>query len=92
MKFGRICSLQVRFQFDVFQVIQHAKEILLWCATPDGVLRAKNRLRDFEFVENIYYEQQKHDNLLFYLDQKIRMEDSDGLYAQVKLPGLVLPE
>ncbi|XP_056014152.1 E3 ubiquitin-protein ligase rnf213-alpha-like isoform X2 [Ostrea edulis] len=65
------------------EVIQHAKEILLWCATPDGVLRAKNRLRDFEFVENIYYEQQKHDNLLFYLDQKIGMEDSDGLYAQV---------
>jgi hypothetical protein len=74
----------------VFQVIQDAKELLLWCATPDGVLRAKNKLRDFDFVEKVYYERQKHDNLLFYLDQKIRMEDSDGLYAQVNRPEFVL--
>ncbi|XP_061169263.1 E3 ubiquitin-protein ligase RNF213-like isoform X1 [Saccostrea echinata] len=67
------------------EVIQAAKEVLLWCATPDGVLRTKNKLpqREFEFVENTYCEKQKHDNLLYYLDQKIRMEDSDGLYAQV---------
>ncbi|XP_061169274.1 E3 ubiquitin-protein ligase rnf213-alpha-like [Saccostrea echinata] len=67
------------------EVMQAAKELLLWCATPDGVLRAKQKLppRDFAFVENIYYAQQKHDNLLFYLNQKIRMEVTDELYAQV---------
>ncbi|XP_062591685.1 E3 ubiquitin-protein ligase rnf213-alpha-like, partial [Saccostrea cucullata] len=67
------------------ELMQAAKEVLLWCATPDGVLRAKNKLpqREFEFVENVYYEKQKHDNLLYYLDQKIRMDGSDGLYAQV---------
>lgn len=67
------------------QVLRAAKEILLWCATPDGVLRARNKLLpdDFAFVENTYYQQQKHDNLLYYLDQKIRTEDSEGLYEQV---------
>lgn len=67
------------------QVLKAAKEILLWCATPDGALRAKNKLLpdDFAFVENTYYQQQKHDNLLYYLDQKIKAEDSEGLYAQV---------
>ncbi|XP_062600033.1 E3 ubiquitin-protein ligase rnf213-alpha-like, partial [Saccostrea cucullata] len=66
-------------------MMQAAKEVLLWCATPDGVLRAKNKLpqRDFDFVENVYYERQKHDNILYYLDQKIRREDSEGLFAQV---------
>eukprot|EP00105_Crassostrea_gigas_P007930 XP_011422347.1 PREDICTED: E3 ubiquitin-protein ligase rnf213-alpha isoform X2 [Crassostrea gigas] len=67
------------------EVLRAAKEILLWCATPDGVLRARNKLLpdDFAFVENTYYQQQKHDNLLYYLDQKIRTEDSEGLYEQV---------
>ena len=63
--------------------------MLLWCATPDGVLRAKSKLdpKDFDFVENIYYEQQKHDNLLLYLDQKIKEAHDDGeskgLFSQV---------
>lgn len=67
------------------QVLKAAKEVLLWCATPDGVLGARNKLLpdDFAFVENAYLQQQKHDNLLYYLDQKIKTEYSKGLYAQV---------
>nr|XP_022293483.1 E3 ubiquitin-protein ligase rnf213-alpha-like isoform X1 [Crassostrea virginica] len=71
------------------EVLKEAKEVLLWCATPDGVLRAKSKLdpKDFDFVENIYYEQQKHDNLLLYLDQKIKEAHDDGeskrLFSQV---------
>lgn len=67
------------------QVLKAAKEVLLWCATPDGVFRAENKLPsdEFTFVINTYYQQQKHDNLLYYLDQKIKAEDSEGLYAQV---------
>lgn len=67
------------------QILKEAKRVLLWCATPDGVLRARNKLLpdDFAFVENAYYQQQKHDNLLYYLDQKIKAEDSECLYAQV---------
>ena len=63
--------------------------MLLWCATPDGVLRAKLSLsqQEFDFVKNIYYKQQNHDNLFFYLDQKIKKANYDGghkgLYSQV---------
>ena len=70
-------------------MLKKAKEVLLWCATPDGVLRAKSKLdpKDYDFVENIYYEQQKHDNLLLYLDQKIKEAHDDGeskgLFSQV---------
>lgn len=66
-------------------MLKAAKEVLLWCATPDGVFRAENKLPsdEFTFVVNTYCQQQKHDNLLYYLDQKIRTEDSEGLYAQV---------
>lgn len=64
--------------------MKEAKKVLLWCATPDGVLRAKKTLPDeYAFVESTYHEQQRHDNLLCYLDQKIKAEDSEGLYAQV---------
>lgn len=66
-------------------MLKAAKEVLLWCATPDGVFRAVNTLPtdEFTFVEDTYCQQQKHDNLLYYLNQKIRTEDSEGLYAQV---------
>lgn len=69
----------------IFQVLKEAKNVLLWCATPDGVLRAKKTLPtdEYAFVESTYHEKQKHDNLLYYLDQKIKTEDSEGLYAQV---------
>nr|XP_034331576.1 E3 ubiquitin-protein ligase rnf213-alpha [Crassostrea gigas] len=66
------------------EVLKEAKKVLLWSATPDGVFRAKKTLPDeHAFVESTYHEQQKHDNLLCYLDQKIKAEDSEGLYAQV---------
>lgn len=66
-------------------MLKTAKEVLLWCATPDGVFRAVNNLStdEFKFVENTYYQQQKHDNLLYYLDQKIRAEFSENYFAQV---------
>lgn len=71
----------------IFQVLKEAKKVLLWCATPDGVLRAKETLppEEYAFIESTYDEQQKHDNLLYYLSQKIKAEDSEGLYAQVTI-------
>lgn len=66
-------------------MLKTAKEVLLWCATPDGVLRAVHNLQsdEFTFVKNTYFQQQKHDSLVYYLNQKIRTEDSEGLFAQV---------
>ena len=66
-----------------------AKELLLWCATPDGVLRSKTKLEQEEmsFVESTYYEKQKHESLQHYLQQSINKanqnEDSKGLCSQV---------
>lgn len=65
--------------------MEDAKKVLLLCATPDGVLRAKSNLspHEFEFVEKTYFQHQKHDNLMIYLEQDIKTKDCDGLFAQV---------
>lgn len=62
-----------------------AKKVLLLCATPDGVLRAKKNLmqNEFEFVEETYFQRQKHENLMIYLEQDIKTKDCNGLFAQV---------
>lgn len=66
-----------------------AKELLLWCATPDGVLRSKTSLEQEEmsFVDYTYHEKQKHESLQHYLQHRIKKanqkEDSKGLCSQV---------
>lgn len=86
---------QFQFIIDMFiilsQILNEGKRVLLWCATPDGVLRARSTLPpdEFAFVESTYVEQQKHDNLQYYLDQRIKAENSEGLFAQVTIILLV---
>lgn len=38
---------------------------------------------EFEFVEETYFQRQKHENLMIYLEQDIKTKDCNGLFAQV---------
>lgn len=81
----KICLRFLNVLWHLLQVLKTAKEALLWCATPDGVLRAKDNFspEEFVFVESTYFQQQKHENLLVYLDQRINGEKCKELFAQV---------
>ncbi|XP_053396018.1 E3 ubiquitin-protein ligase rnf213-alpha-like [Mercenaria mercenaria] len=68
------------------QVMHAAKSVLLWCATPDSVLRLRNSsLPDEEqqMLTEIYFKTQAHDSLLQYLDQKIVQQQCQRLFSQV---------
>ncbi|KAL5009497.1 hypothetical protein ScPMuIL_011802, partial [Solemya velum] len=62
-----------RIQYDITNVLEYAKHILLWCATPDAVFRvATSRLSAHkDEVERIYLHEQHHESLLDYLQHQI---------------------
>ncbi|XP_060085808.1 E3 ubiquitin-protein ligase RNF213-like [Ylistrum balloti] len=67
------------------QVFDSAKRILMWCATPDAVMRLCNTalVRDEAILNTIYWKEQQHQSLSAYLYQKIRQESRDSHFAQV---------
>lgn len=65
------------------KVCESAKRLLLWCATPDSVMRLSNTMHDKDALSEIYWQQQKHECLSAYLYQMIRQENSDGHFGQV---------
>ncbi|XP_033741837.1 E3 ubiquitin-protein ligase rnf213-alpha-like [Pecten maximus] len=72
-------------QVDRTQVFDSAKRMLLWCATPDAVMRLNSTLLAQEegSLNEIYWEEQQHQSLSAYLYQKIRQENRDSHFAQV---------
>lgn len=69
------------------KVLDYAKRILLWCATPDAVFRVSNsRLSaDEHGIIDIYFEEQHHESVLDYIQHQIKEIQPKSLYAQVKL-------
>ncbi|XP_021342051.1 E3 ubiquitin-protein ligase rnf213-alpha-like, partial [Mizuhopecten yessoensis] len=67
------------------QVYDSAKRVLLWCATPDAVMRLPTTpiAREEASLSEIYWQEQQHQCLSDYLYQKIRQEKSDSHFAQV---------
>ncbi|XP_021363666.1 E3 ubiquitin-protein ligase rnf213-alpha-like isoform X2 [Mizuhopecten yessoensis] len=67
------------------QVYDSAKRVLLWCATPDAVMRLPTTpiAEEEASLSEIYWQEQQHQCLSDYLYQKIRQENSDSHFAQV---------
>lgn len=69
-----------------FKVFQEAKSVLLWCATPESLVRLDNSElsnEEREHLRRLYDEHQAHDNLMQYLNEKIIKEEYEQLFAQV---------
>ena len=68
------------------QVLLEAKKLLLWCATPDSVVKLQKTVLLHEeqtMLQTCYFQEQKHDCLSDYLRYKLLEERSEGLFAQV---------
>ncbi|KAK7465937.1 hypothetical protein BaRGS_00037515, partial [Batillaria attramentaria] len=59
------------------KILRESQATLLWCATPDAVIRAEDAtLRD------LYFCQQQHQDLLHYLKMQLDCVDENGFKAQ----------
>lgn len=67
------------------QVLQESKKQLLWCATPDAVVRAKQ-----EEWSKIYNEEQQHKDLTQYLQQTLGDSAYTEIMAQVDIQSIYL--
>ncbi|KAL3881514.1 hypothetical protein ACJMK2_027946, partial [Sinanodonta woodiana] len=68
------------------KIMGEAKRLLLWCATPDAVVRLERcRLAPQErtIITNIYIREQCHESLAQYLQFKLMMEKKEELFAQI---------
>ncbi|XP_053396356.1 E3 ubiquitin-protein ligase rnf213-alpha-like [Mercenaria mercenaria] len=69
------------------KVLEEGKSVLLWCATPDAVLRLKNSNLPSEektLLKDLYFRIQAHDSLVYYLNQKIAGQKcGKQLFAQI---------
>ena len=66
--------------------------MLLWCATPDSVIRLKDTQLHLEEqrVFNIYFNEQPHNDILKYMMYKLEMTRNNGLFAQVNSSLLLI--
>lgn len=62
------------------QVLQDSKKQLLWCATPDAVVRAKQ-----EEWSKVYNEEQQHKDLTQYLQEMLENGSNGVIMAQVEI-------
>lgn len=69
------------------EVLELSKEMLLHCATPDSVLRAKKFLKDSEPFLEVYFGKQLHSNLIEML-KKYRQTIPGGISLEVCLVNL----
>ncbi|XP_060597648.1 E3 ubiquitin-protein ligase rnf213-alpha-like, partial [Ruditapes philippinarum] len=68
------------------QVLQYAKLVLLWCATPESLVRLdKSSLSNEEkkFLVYKYFEEQSHDNFIQYIKFKIVEERCEQIFTQI---------
>ncbi|PVD28712.1 hypothetical protein C0Q70_11306 [Pomacea canaliculata] len=69
------------------QVLQDSKKQLLWCATPDAVVRAKQ-----EEWSKVYNEEQQHKDLTQYLQEMLENGSNGAIMAQVTTHAKLLTE
>ncbi|KAK3097976.1 hypothetical protein FSP39_014985 [Pinctada imbricata] len=62
------------------EILEDAKRVLLWCATPDSVLRLKDTKlsTEAEKLEKIYFKEQKHGSLIHYLAFRMKEDKLEG--------------
>ncbi|XP_060590421.1 E3 ubiquitin-protein ligase rnf213-alpha-like, partial [Ruditapes philippinarum] len=68
------------------QVLQESKAVLLWCATPESLIRLEHSSltnREKELLKGWYFNKQSHDNLLQYLNVKIVKQECRQLFSQI---------
>ncbi|WAR07210.1 RN213-like protein, partial [Mya arenaria] len=66
------------------ELLEAGKLLLLWCATPESVVR-QNTLDEFQQkrFQKYYHERQAHSSLISYLQMKLKKDDSEHIFAQV---------
>ncbi|XP_052808702.1 E3 ubiquitin-protein ligase rnf213-alpha-like isoform X1 [Mya arenaria] len=66
------------------ELLEAGKLLLLWCATPESVVRS-NKLdeRQHQRFQTYYHEQQAHGSLISYLQMKLKQEKVEQIFAQV---------
>ncbi len=67
------------------QVLKTSQAILLWCATPETLVRQSKLAPDeAKAMAHVYYNQQKHDSLMQYLHyQLVEQKPHTGIFVQV---------
>ncbi|KAL3881508.1 hypothetical protein ACJMK2_027940, partial [Sinanodonta woodiana] len=71
---------------DKKEILDEAKKLLLWCATPDSVVRLERcNLAQQEKIKmkQVYLREQFHENLAQYLHFKLETEKIHELFAQI---------
>ncbi|CAG2186352.1 RNF213 [Mytilus edulis] len=66
-------------------ILQDAKGLLLWCATPAAVLQGGD-----EFDKNTYFHQQEHESLADYISFKMRSDQHQTVFAQITTNSRIL--
>ncbi|XP_052808603.1 E3 ubiquitin-protein ligase rnf213-alpha-like isoform X2 [Mya arenaria] len=66
------------------KLLEAGKLLLLWCATPESVVR-QNKLDEHQQkrFQNYYHERQAHSSLISYLQMKLKKDNSEHIFAQV---------
>ncbi|XP_053396010.1 E3 ubiquitin-protein ligase rnf213-alpha-like [Mercenaria mercenaria] len=68
------------------QVLQEAKSVLLWCATPESLVRLDHSSlsnQEKTLLNKWYFTRQAHDSLIQYVNVKIVQQQCRQLFAQV---------
>ncbi|XP_041354620.1 E3 ubiquitin-protein ligase rnf213-alpha-like [Gigantopelta aegis] len=79
---------------DADKFFEDCKKMLLWCATPDAVLRlTETRLyNEKDWVLDTYFREQPHDDIFKYMMFKLDRSKSNSLYAQVTTHSKLLTD
>ena len=70
----------------IFQILSDAKQLLLWVATPDSIVRLQKSelpVDEQRALQASYFQQQTHNSLAEYLRHKLLEEGNKELFAQV---------
>ena len=65
-----------------FQVLPFSQSLLLWCATPDAVVRSRE-----EHWNRVYHDDQQHEHLAQYLQHRLQQQPRTVIIAQVTSKG-----
>ncbi|XP_053396339.1 E3 ubiquitin-protein ligase rnf213-alpha-like isoform X2 [Mercenaria mercenaria] len=68
------------------QVLQDAKSVLLWCATPESLFRLENSVLSKEekkLLEHCYFKKQTHESFIQYVNVKLGKQQCEQLFAQI---------
>ncbi|KAK3585575.1 hypothetical protein CHS0354_036762 [Potamilus streckersoni] len=82
----RFQALEQTPRHDRQRILDEAKRLLLWCATPDAVVRLERCDLDPQekiMLKQVYMKEQCHDNLFQYLHFMLKRERIHELFAQI---------